>query len=108
MHQVCITYDCCPENSDHSVPGYADLKLENVLFAHNTLRTEKVNHGGKTYEVEVPVNTNIKCKSLRPVVSLRSGGRHWVSGAWYSACLTLRTSYKLRRYSYIVSPFCTQ
>jgi serine/threonine protein kinase len=38
----------------------ADLKLENVLFTHSTLRKERVHHAGKTIEVEVPANTNIK------------------------------------------------
>lgn len=37
-----------------------DLKLENVLFTHNTLRKEVVDHGGKQCTVNVPVNTNIK------------------------------------------------
>jgi serine/threonine protein kinase len=39
-----------------------DLKLENVLFSHNTLRKERVNHGGKMCDVDVPVNTSIKCE----------------------------------------------
>lgn len=42
----------------------ADLKLENVLFTHNTLRKEVVDHGGKKYTVNVPVNTNIKRKLI--------------------------------------------
>lgn len=42
--------------------NHADLKLENVLFTHNTLRKEEVDHGGKRCMVNVPVNTNIKCK----------------------------------------------
>jgi serine/threonine protein kinase len=37
-----------------------DLKLENVLFSHNTLRKERVTHGGKMCDVDVPVNTSIK------------------------------------------------
>jgi hypothetical protein len=40
-----------------------DLKLENVLFTHNTLHKETVDHAGRTYVVDVPVNTNIKCES---------------------------------------------
>ncbi len=44
----------------------ADLKLENVLFTHNTLQDVVVNHGGKEYTVKVPVNTNIK-RTLLPV-----------------------------------------
>jgi serine/threonine protein kinase len=40
-----------------------DLKLENVLFTHNTLRKETVDHAGRSYVVDVPVNTNIKRKT---------------------------------------------
>ena len=40
----------------------ADLKLENVLFTHNTLKKVEVQQSGNTYTVEVPVNTSIKRK----------------------------------------------
>jgi len=39
---------------------HTDLKLENVLFTHNTLKKEEVNHGGKIISVDVPVNPSIK------------------------------------------------
>lgn len=45
-----------------------DLKLENVLFTHNTLRKETVDHAGRSYVVDVPVNTNIKCKTPPPML----------------------------------------
>jgi serine/threonine protein kinase len=38
-----------------------DLKLENVLFVHNTLITQQVVQDNKTYDILVPRNTRIKC-----------------------------------------------
>ncbi len=38
----------------------ADLKLENVLFVHNTLEKHTVSHRGKDVRVSVPVNRRIK------------------------------------------------
>ncbi len=43
-----------------------DLKLENILFVHNTLVTETVRQRDHSYEVFVPRNTRIKSKRFHP------------------------------------------
>jgi serine/threonine protein kinase len=40
---------------------FLDLKLENVLFVHNTLITQQVEQDNKTHDILVPQNTRIKC-----------------------------------------------
>mmetsp|Transcript_19155 Transcript_19155/g.32368 ORF Transcript_19155/g.32368 Transcript_19155/m.32368 type:complete len:168 (-) Transcript_19155:136-639(-) len=40
---------------------HTDLKLENILFARNSLRKEKVTQEGRQFDVNVPVHTQIKC-----------------------------------------------
>lgn len=39
-----------------------DLKLENVLFVHSTMRSTTVYHRDRAYNVEIPVNPRIKSK----------------------------------------------
>ena len=63
---------------DLSPISCADLKLENVLFTHNTLQEVVVDHGGKACTVKVPVNTNIKRTLLFMFLTLTFSCEHYM------------------------------
>jgi len=43
---------------------HTDLKLENIMFVHSTLRSHRVWQDGREWTVMVPENTKIKCTSV--------------------------------------------
>lgn len=46
-----------------SIQSLIDLKLENVLFVHSTLREYNVVQNGRTYTIMAPEKSRIKCNS---------------------------------------------
>ncbi|RYY89691.1 hypothetical protein EON63_00225 [archaeon] len=79
------------------------MKLENILFVHNTLQDMEVYHRGKKKHIQVPVNPRIKCKFL--CVCVRCMYEHTRIKAYTRAPYTYRAHGHAYKYAYTYNYF---